>query len=82
MCKKGCRTGAIGSFGEGDIEEQGQAVFALHTGGYLHLSLVFQPDGQYIIVAQTQIQPRTHIVFSRLFLLDDNVGIVDSRSHQ
>ena len=43
--------GAVSSFGESNIQEQGKAIFFLHTIRYFHLTFIFQSEGEDIIIA-------------------------------
>ena len=68
--------GAVSSLGESNIQEQGKAVFFLHTVRNFHLAFIFQSDRKDVVIAQSEVKSGTDVIFGCLFLLNDDIGII------
>ena len=74
--------GAICSLGKSDIQKQGKTVFFLHTIRNFHLTFIFQSERKDVVIAQSEVKSGADVILGCLFLLNDDIGIIDACSQQ
>ena len=74
--------GTIRFLGESNIQKQRKTVFFLHAIRDFHLTFIFQSDRKDIVIAQSEVKSGADIILGCLFLLNDNIGIIDACSQQ